>query len=238
MSFDLSIVIPAYNERSRLPACLIEIETAHALALLPAKLEVIVVDDGSTDETAAWVEQRRKEVPYLLRLHRLESNKGKGAAIRAGLALAQASWILISDADASTPFEEYVGLRAQPTDVAIASRGLPQSNITVRQPGIRHQLGTLFNSAVRLISGLPFHDTQCGFKLISRHAWQAIEKDLSVDNFAWDVDLLMQLQRRGYSIAEVPVRWEHREDSRVRVWKDGPSMVWTVFKLRVRWWFR
>jgi len=231
---DLSVVIPAFNEVCRLPRTLNEIDQTIRQGVLPSALEVIIVDDGSTDGTVLWVQGQKEAVSYPLSVYSLGRNRGKGAAIVAGLRVAKGERVLVADADASTPFDEYQSLLATQTDIAIASRGLPRSQIVVRQPGCRHALGRVFNRVVRWVSGLPYFDTQCGFKLFSRKAAQVIVQTTRVENFAWDIEMLMSAKRHRITIAEVPVRWEHREDSRVRMWRHGVEMVWTVFRMRMR----
>lgn len=230
----LSIIIPAYNERLRLPATFRDIEQALLAQRLPASLEVIVVNDGSSDGTGDWLIRQGTAYGFPVRVVSLDAHQGKGAAVKGGMRLAQGDWVLITDADASTPFEEYQTLREAGTEVAIASRALPASQILIRQPGCRHWLGQMFNWVVRSLSGLPFRDTQCGFKLLSRSAVQAVWSQLTVKHYAWDVELLMLLERRGVRITEVPVRWEHRENSRVRLAQDGIRMLLTVVSLRWR----
>lgn len=230
----LTIIIPAYNEEKRILDTLKRIRDARHAGILPTSMEVLVIDDGSTDATAKVIDTFAAEKAYPIRLIRLSENQGKGAAVRAGLQAAAGDWILISDADTSTPMDEYPRLRQAGGDAAIASRGLPDSQILIRQPGFRHILGRLFNAVARRLSGLPFRDTQCGFKVLSKAAAAHAAGRLSVNNFAWDIDLLMGLCEAGFRIVEVPVRWEHRDNSRVQLWRDGPMMLWTVLRLRLR----
>jgi dolichyl-phosphate beta-glucosyltransferase len=219
----LSIVIPCYNEAKRLSYTLNLIREAQAKSELPTLSEIIVVDDGSTDNMN-W-DIIRKRVSFVMHTPR---RCGKGSAVRAGLQLANGDHVLICDADASTPFAEYNRLASGNPDASVGSRGLPQSIIPVRQPGLRHFWGRLFNLYVRAVTGLPFKDTQCGFKLLSRKAVDAVKNELSVNNFAWDIQLLKLLEKHNFKVREVPITWFHRENSRVRFWRDGLAMLWTV----------
>lgn len=235
---DLSIVIPAYNEEARLPRTLEVLQ--HMIAnkeLQWSVLEVLVVNDGSVDGTSAFVKECAQTFP-LLKLIDLPVNQGKGAAVRAGLKAALAEWVLIADADMATPWDE-VNKFVFPSEtyqLVMGSRGLPQSQITVRQHWIRQSMGKTFNKILKSLVALPFHDTQCGFKLVRKD--EAFKKDilpvLHVDRFAWDVELILQMQKHKKSILEVPIRWAHQEASRVRMFRDSLEMFFTVWKLRFR----
>lgn len=230
----LSIVIPAYNEERRLSSTLDAIFTwldsaAHQNA------EVLVVDDGSTDATAAVVEQRAAK-ECRLRLIRNPGNRGKGYAIRHGMLEAKGEWILFSDADLSTPIEEFPKLltAAQEQDAAIAigSRALDRSLIGVHQNQWREMSGILFNRIMRLITGLPFADTQCGFKLFRRDAACRVFPLQRLDGFSFDVEDLFVARTLGISAIEVPVRWNNVEGTKVSLLHGVTSFL---DLLRIRW---
>jgi glycosyltransferase involved in cell wall biosynthesis len=194
---------------------------------------VLVINDGSSDATKdilpppgspIW-----KNITYCLITI---PHAGKGYAVREGLRRARGKWILMADADLSTPFAMYRFLKARARDGAIASRGLKDSIIAVHQPGQRRNLGRLFNCFVRALTGLRFYDTQCGFKLFTKEAAETAGKYITLPGFAFDVEMLMILERAGFQIVEVPVEWSHMEDSRVQAFPDGLSMGLAILKLR------
>lgn len=229
----VSIVIPAYNEAQRLP------QTLDALIAYskdhPEISEIIVVDDGSRDGTAAVVGEVQKRAP-LVKLVSYGPNAGKGYAIRRGVMKATCELLLLTDADLSTPIEELPKLTAALTrsDIAIGSRAVDESLVRVPQNILRRQMGKTFNRLMRLLTGLPFLDTQCGFKLLRTAAGKAILADALVDRFAWDVEMLMLARRRGLTIAEVPVVWINAKGSRVRIVRDSLRMLIDVARIRKR----
>ena len=234
----LSIVIPAFNEARRLPGSL----QAAMAALdgddrwLPA--EVIIVDDGSTDGTAASA--RKVPVPprVVLRIARYEENRGKGAAVRTGFSMTRGRLVLLSDADLATPIEELDRLAevAAPGVVVIGSRAVDRTLISVRQPWYRDFMGRTFNVLVRhlLLSGI--HDTQCGFKLFPGDAARSLAAAQRLDGFAFDVELLLLARLWGLRIDEVAVRWRHVEASRVSPARHSFEMFRDI--LRLTWWKR
>ncbi|HLV78806.1 MAG TPA: dolichyl-phosphate beta-glucosyltransferase [Chthonomonadaceae bacterium] len=229
----LSIVVPAYNEETRLGATL-----DRMLAYFDAQgypYEILVVDDGSTDGTAGVVEKVAAERPQV-RLLSYSPNRGKGYAVRYGMLRAQGQRILFSDADLATPIEEVEALAAQLDagyDIAIGSRDVPGSRLLKRQSLLREMGGRLFNKMVQLMAVPGIHDTQCGFKLFTQEAARAVFSRCQVDHFAFDVEALyVALRPCGYRVAEVPVRWAHQEGSKVRFLRDAWRMVKTLFKIR------
>ena len=232
----LSVVIPAFNEEQRLPATLRGILDYLDATRLPA--EILVVDDGSTDDTqrvaAALLGRDRG------RVLRHAENRGKGAAFRTGFAAAQGRWVLLSDADLSTPIAEHARLaevaRQSDLDVVIGSRGLRDSRIEIAQGRLRRGLGQTFNHILRAITGMRFRDTQCGFKLMDRERLAPVVERMLVDGFAFDVELLYVATRFGLRVAEVPVTWRNSPDSRVSIAAAPPHMLLDV--LRVLWRFR
>ena len=228
----VSIIIPAYNEKLRLPETLDKV-----LAYLATQTwtwEVVVADDGSRDGSPDLIEVRFPQVRVL----RAERNGGKGSAVRRGMLAARGARRLFSDADLSTPIDELDGmLRAMDEggyDVVIASRALPGSRLVVRQPWWRELAGRTFNSLVQPLSGLPFYDTQCGFKLFSSAAVDQIFPRLQSTAWAFDVEILMMAQLFGLKMLEHPVRWINDEASKVSLLRAAPRMLCDIIKFR--WW--
>ena len=213
----LSIIIPAFNEESRLPG------TIEALKRYLGRqqfdfLEVVVVDDGSRDGTAALVERTAAIWP-VMRLLSNPGNRGKGYSIRHGMLDAKGDWVLFTDADLSTPIEEVEKLLAavdrHHADVAIGSRALDRSLVSVHQSAMRELSGRFFNVVMRIATRLPFHDTQCGFKLFRREAAQEVFSRVQIDGFGFDVEALYIASKRGFKTVEVPVRWANVEGTKV-----------------------
>lgn len=216
----LSVVIPAYNEQARLGKTLREV-FAYLNEQTPDS-ELIVVDDGSTDDTSAIAERSFAGKGSIeARLIRVHPNRGKGHAVRAGLLTAQAPIALFSDADLSTPISETPKLvepiRAGEFDVVFGSRALDRSLIGVHQPWRREQSGRLFNLAVRLATGLPYWDTQCGFKAFRMSVCRAVVEAARIDRFGFDVELLHIAHAAGLRLSERAVRWNDAEGSTLTV---------------------
>jgi len=213
----LSIVIPAYNEENRLPATLARLISYLDHAQL-GPVEVLIVDDGSRDRTAALVEDFGNLYPSV-RLVRNPGNQGKGYAVRNGMLAAQGDWILFSDADLSAPIEEVekllAAVRDQKADGAIGSRALNRQLVSVHQSVFREYSGRFFNLIMRLITGLPYADTQCGFKLFRRDAAHAVFSRVMIPGFGFDVEALFLAQLLRYRVVEVPVRWANVEGTKV-----------------------
>lgn len=228
----ISIVIPAFNEAQRLPPTLARIR--EFADIRPEIIEVIVVDDGSRDLTSSLVRQAATDWP-LLRCVSYPTNGGKGYAVRRGALAARGDLILISDADLSTPISELDSMVtfAEQFDIVIGSRALDRSKVIVHQPWYREAMGRTFNRLVALITGLPFRDTQCGFKLLRRDAARPLFQRATVDGFAWDVEILMLAGRLGFSIKDVPVLWLNSPESRVHVVKDSLRMLRDVLRTRL-----
>jgi len=232
----LSVVVPAYNEEERLAASLDAIAAYFEGHRLEA--EVLVVDDGSTDRTAAVASSvlkgRRGRI-----LKNME-NRGKGYSVRRGVVEAQGRWVLLTDADLSAPIEEHEKLaeavRRYDLDVAFGSRGLPESRIEVRQSLLRQSMGKAFNRIIRILTGLPFRDTQCGFKLFDRERTLPLFRRMVVDRFAFDVEFLFLCQKFGLRMREVPIVWRNAPGSKVSLVADPLNMIADV--VRVRWRFR
>ena len=228
----LSIVIPAYNEERRIGASLEKVRAY--LASKPFAAEVIVVDDGSTDRTSAVARETLPAGPPL-RTIRLESNQGKGYAVRTGVLASTGETVLFTDADLSTPIEEldkFLTRLEEGFDVVIGSRAVPGCDIRVRQARPREAMGKFFNRLVRLfvMKGCP--DTQCGFKVFRRKAALDLFSRLETKGFAFDVEVLLLARKRGYRIAEVPVVWCDSPPSRVRLVKSSWQMLRELLRIR------
>ena len=231
----LSIVIPAYNEEQRLPATLDKV-----FAYLSAKpwnpVEVLVVDDGSRDQTASVAERIAKQNPRL-RLLRNPGNRGKGYSVRHGILEAKGDWVLFSDADLSAPIEELDKLLeavdSKEAVVAIGSRALDRSLIGVHQSVFREYAGRFFNLLMRIITGLPFWDTQCGFKLFRADAARTVFQRLQLERFGFDVEALFIARLHGFKTVEVPVRWNHAEGTKVSMIRDSVDMFVDLLRVRI-----
>ena len=231
-----SIVIPCFNEERRISETLRV--TIEYLAANAHESELIVVNDGSTDATATIARKILSEAKIATRLLENFPNRGKGAAVRTGLLAAREPIGLFSDADLSTPIEETPKL-IEPIengkiDIAFGSRALDRSLIGVHQPWRREQGGRVFNLLVRVATGLPFWDTQCGFKAFRLDVCRPILESAQIDGFAFDVELLFLAHRAGLRIREIPVRWNHAEGSKVSFFKDSLRMLREVISLRTR----
>lgn len=235
MTMSLSIIVPAYNEGARLGKSLRAI--GHYLSDYAAETELIVVDDGSSDGTA---EAAREELGAAKTVRTsvisYQSNLGKGRAVRLGLMASRCDISLFTDADLSTPITETPKLvdpiERGECDLAFGSRALDRSLIGVHQPWRREQGGRVFNLAVRLATGLPFWDTQCGFKAFRMSACRPIIEGATIDRFGFDVELLYIANRAGLRLSEVPVRWDHAEGSKVNVATDWYKMLSEVGRIR------
>jgi dolichyl-phosphate beta-glucosyltransferase len=229
-----SVIIPAYNEARRLPAYLEQVVTY--FEGLDRTYEVLVVDDGSRDGTAALVLEAQAAHPAIT-LHRLAVNHGKGFAVRAGMLAARGERRLMTDADGATPIVELERLEFAihaGADVAVGSRALRDSSVT-RQVRLHRKLsGEVFNFFVRRL-GLPdVADTQCGFKLFRAEAATVLFGELETVGFGFDVELLLLARRRGYRVTEIAVNWADQPGSKVTVFRDGPRMVRQILAARRR----
>ncbi|HEX8814383.1 MAG TPA: dolichyl-phosphate beta-glucosyltransferase [Terriglobales bacterium] len=232
METTYSIILPAYNEQARIAATLEKI-LAHA-ADRRWNVELLVVNDGSTDETAAIVS--RYAVDHrALRLLDNPANRGKGYSVRNGILHARGDILLFSDADLSSPIEEADKLFAaiaEGTDIAIGSRWVDPRLQIRKQPLHRRIFGRIFNLALRIILGLRFKDTQCGFKAFTRRSAQALFTLQKIDRWGFDPELLFLARKFGFSVHEVPVAWSHREGTRIQPLRDGIRMFGELLKVR------
>ncbi len=199
-------------------------------------VEALVVDDGSSDRTAAILAAGAEQNPGLRPVHAYERNRGKGAAFAAGVARAQGEYVLLADVDLSTPLSELGKLAAavrDGADIAIGSRAVPGA-VVERGPTHRKLLGNSFNGAVRLLTGLRLRDTQNGFKLFPTEPARRLLAEQTCPGFAFDVELLMRADREGMKIAEVPILYLHDPRSSVRVGSAGLQMLHDISGLAYR----
>lgn len=230
---ELSIIIPVFNEAARLPKSIQS--TSTYLENRPLPCEVIVVDDGSSDDTVHLVEGYREKFPWI-RLVSNGSNCGKGFSVRHGMLEARGEIALFMDADLSTPIEEadklIRAIREEGYDGAIGSRALDRSKIEARQSPIRELAGMLFNRAVRWVAGLDYSDTQCGFKAFRLASARVLFEQQRIERFGFDPEILFLAKRHGLRVKEVSVRWSHDEASKVHVVADGGRMIWELLVIR------
>jgi dolichyl-phosphate beta-glucosyltransferase len=206
----------------------------------PFTSEVLVVDDGSTDDTATIARQYAGE-HAIVRILRYETNRGKGHAVRVGMKAANGQLMLLCDADLSTPIEEFEKLAPfidEGYDVVIGSRALPESELRVHQPWLRERLGRTFNLLVRLLGVRGFADTQCGFKLFTGRAARDIFPKLFTDRWAFDVEALLVARYMGYRIIEVPVVWVNAPGTKVNVVRDAAGTLRDLLRIRAAWLLR
>jgi len=228
----LSIVIPAYNESARIDGTLSRVMWCVEERGWDA--EVLVVDDGSSDDTPAIVQKWMQRYP---RLHMVRNpgNRGKGYSVRNGLLQAAGEIVMFTDADLSSPIEEAELLIAaidNGADVAIGSRWLDRQKQTTHQPLYRRFFGRCFNKVTRWVMGLPFKDTQCGFKAFKRDAAQTIFRLQTIERWGFDPEILFIARKLKYKIDEVPVTWGHDARSRLSYLKDGMKMLEDMARIR------
>ena len=231
----LSIIIPAYNESARLGQTLLTI--FDYLNKDVPESELVVVDDGSSDSTAAIAEQHFSQAGKVkAQIIRVHPNRGKGHAVRAGLLAARGRVALFTDADLSTPITETPKLVAPiergEYDLTFGSRALDRSLIGVHQPWRREQGGRIINLVVRLATGLPFWDTQCGFKAFRMSVCRPLAESAVIERFGFDVEYLYVAHLAGLRLKEIPVRWDHNEGSKLSVWRDTPRLIDEVRTVR------
>ncbi|WP_433515904.1 dolichyl-phosphate beta-glucosyltransferase [Nonomuraea sp. CA-143628] len=216
VAIDLSVVIPAYNEERRLGATLTAV--LGYLRGTSLRWELIVVDDGSTDGTAALARRVARDEPGV-RVLRHPANRGKGCAVRHGVLASRGGQVLFTDADLATPIEELAGLRATlalGADAAIGSRACPGARVETPQHVVRRLLGTLGNRLIQASAVPGVADTQCGFKLFDGEKARLAFGRARVDGWGFDVEILRAFSRRGWVVREVPVRWAHQPGSKLR----------------------
>jgi dolichyl-phosphate beta-glucosyltransferase len=229
---ELSIVVPAYNEETRLgPSLRTYVDYCRARGI---STQILAVDDGSIDSTSRVVETLMAEYPEL-QLLRLAQNQGKGFAVRSGVINARGKRILFADADAATPIAELERLEQaidQGADIAIGSRALHQAGVTVNARFYRRAVGRVFHRLVETLTVRDIKDTQCGFKLFRGLVAHDLFSRMRMSGFSFDVEVLMMAQHSGYRIAEVPVNWNHQPGSKVNLFTDSLRMARDLFVIR------
>ncbi len=231
----LSIIVPAFNEEARIGDALRRI-LAYINEKIPSA-ELIVVDDGSTDSTIEVVERVFAESPSVqTKVFGYDKNRGKGYAVRKGLIKSNGEIALFSDADLSTPISELEKLiepiENEKIDVAFGSRALDRSLIGEHQPWQREQGGRLINLMIRKMTGLPFSDTQCGFKAFRMSRFRPLLDQMTINRFGFDVEFLYVAHRRGLKLKEIPVRWNNVEGSKVSAVRDTRRMFNELLQIR------
>jgi dolichyl-phosphate beta-glucosyltransferase len=224
-------VVPAYNEEKRIGDSIRAIESF----LVDREHETIVVDDGSADSTLEILAQLNAEFPHMTVISH-SPNRGKGYAVRHGMLAASGDLVLLTDADLSAPIGEMTKLEQAVeagAAVAVASRAVPDSIITSRQPFYRELGGRALNRPIQALAVPGIHDTQCGFKLFTNECAQTIFPNCFLNGWSFDVEVLYLARRFGFEIKEVGVRWEHREGSKVHPLVDGVRLALDVLKIRM-----
>ena len=229
-----SIIVPAYNEAERLGSSLVRMLAYIAESKWAA--EIIVVNDGSRDRTAEVVNEFACSNP-IVRLIENPGNRGKGYSVRNGMLSAAGQFLLFTDADLSSPIDEapklFGVIESGEADVAIGSRYLQSELQTRKQPIHRRMLGRMFNGALRLILGLSYADTQCGFKAFSRTAASTIFPSMKIERWGFDPEILFLARRYGLRVAEVPVSWAHDHRSKINPIRDGARMFGELMQVRI-----
>ena len=227
-----SIVIPAFNESARISNALEQVVAC--IRERGWSAEVVVVDDGSRDNTAEVVRAFAATAPEV-RLLQNGVNRGKGYSVRSGILQSLGEIVMFTDADLSAPIEEAERLLAaiaDGADIAIGSRWLERARQTIRQPLYRQLLGRCFNAVTRAVMGLPYADTQCGFKAFTRTAAQTVFQLQTIERWGFDPEILFIAMKRGYKVVEVPVSWAHDERSKISYVRDGMRMLQDIAIVR------
>jgi len=220
----ISVIIPAFNEADRIGHALSETRRFFERSHLP--FELLVVDDGSSDQTASISEGQVRVVKH-------KTNLGKGAAVRSGALAASGDWVLFLDADLSTHPSAFAAFLPwlDSADVLFGSRRAPEASIATPQPFLRNRSGQVFNLMVRGLTGLPYRDTQCGFKAFRMQVCRPLFETMETSGWAFDVELLTRAQNRGLRLREIPVEWHHADGSRVRL-SHAPQIVKELLRIR------
>lgn len=235
-AIDITVVIPAYNEEKRIGMTLQQVDLY--LKTRNFLFEIIVVDDGSNDQTCDIVNKFATESSTGCDLHifRNTRNLGKAFSVIHGISRAKGKLVLMTDADLSTPIEEFSKLEnaviREKYDMAIGSRDMDESLILVHQTWLREKAGKFYNRLIRKFIHLPFYDTQCGFKLFKMETCKDIFKRLSIKGLGFDVEILFIALKFGLAIKEVPVIWEHKRGGKIHLIPDGFGMIYDLFKIR------
>ncbi len=228
----LSVIIPTYNEEKRIGDSLTKIYSF--LEKRDYDFEIIVIDDGSNDNTLNLLTKFSKKVSKIIILKN-DTNRGKGYSVKRGILKSKGDAILFTDADLSTPIEEtdkLIGWIKNGYQIAIGSRDLPDSQIEKHQVWYREFMGRAFNKIIRIILDLDYHDTQCGFKCFKRNAALEIFNSLKLCGFSFDVEILFIAKQHGIKVKEVPVRWYNSPESKVKIIRDSSRMLWDILNIR------
>ena len=229
-----SVIIPAWNEERRMSTSLKQV--AAFVQEQPESIEVIVVDDGSTDATAAIVEEAGQKHPFIKLIR--NPHGGKGAAVKTGVARAEGQYLIISDTDLSVPIQElpkFLPPTLDGYDIAIASREIKGAQ-RINEPYYRHLMGRVYNLLVRMVAVPGIQDTQCGFKAFRREVAREIFPYQTIEGWGFDVEILFIAQRLGYRIVEVPVIWYYGAESKVEPMKDTLCMLGDLWQVRRNAW--
>jgi dolichyl-phosphate beta-glucosyltransferase len=230
---ELSVIIPLYNEEKRISQTISVI--ADYLKRNLKSYEIILVNDGSTDNTLLVIKKIQEELQNIVIIEN-QKNKGKGYSIRRGVLEVKGKYILFSDADLSTPIEEIERLMPKLEEgfnIAIGSRGLPDSRILLHQGKIRENMGRIFGFIVRKFIGLKIRDTQCGFKLFPKKVANLIFREQTINGFSFDVEFLLIAKEKGLRIAEVPIVWRDSNESKVNIFTEPVKMLRDL--IRIKW---
>jgi len=235
MKPEISIIVPAFEEQDRLGDSARTI--LRYISETGLNAELIIVDDGSSDGTAAVGRAACADFPDVRsKVIRYDDNRGKGFAVKTGLEAAEGDIALFSDADLSTPVAELPKLvdpiQIGEYDVTFGSRALDRSLIGTHQPWRREQGGKVFNLIVRTLTGLPFWDTQCGFKAFNMKKFRPLLAKMTIERFGFDVEFLFVANLKGLKLKEIPVRWDHDERTKVNVVRDSRRMFNEVREIR------
>ena len=231
-----SIVIPAYNEEARIENTVRDYADFVSRTWEPGTAEVLVVVNGSRDCTGEIARRLEAELE-IVRSWETKARLGKGGAVLQGFDLAEGEILAFTDADNATAplqLKRLLDAVEAGTDAAIGSRWLPESVQEIPQPFSRRVASRVFNLSVRLLFQMQFKDTQCGAKAFRRRAIEAVRKEIQSHGWAFDVELIWKMQKRGFAVQEVPIVWRDSSQSRIRMHKDGPAMLIELLKLRLR----
>ncbi len=229
----LSIVIPVHNEKTRLPSALAKIDAF--LAEQPYRAELVIVENGSSDDTVAIAERFAADHPYV-RVFKLDT-RGKGLAVRHGMIEARGQYRFMCDVDFSMPVDEishFLPPALEGYDIAIGSREAPGA-VRYDEPFYRHLIGRVFNLLVKILALPYFEDTQCGFKCFTAEVAQDIFPLQRINGIGFDVESLYIAKKRGYKVVEVPINWYYNNDSRMKLVQDSLAIVREIFEIRKNW---
>ncbi len=230
----LSVIIPCYNEGKRIGNTLKKI--IEFFNNIKINYEIIVVNDGSTDDTKTKLQKIKEEHSNNVFINVINNNQncGKGFAVKQGIMASNSEYIYFTDADLSTPIEEIVKfLERKEYDIVIGSRAVKNSKILVHQPFYRELAGKVFNKLLKFILGLPYNDTQCGAKLFKSDVAKFVFSKTTINRFSFDAEVLFIAKKYKYKVLELPVVWSHSKNSKVKFFVDGIKMLDDVIKIKI-----